>query len=103
MVAGGHHLWIASTLRACGSIPALVLRALPSSQTERLLDAALLPVGQEGRHRPLPGLAYAVHSALGMPLLDDYLRANSGATPRYATWQERVVAIGKGTYDTPAV
>jgi len=67
--------------------------------TERLLDAALLPAAVAPRGRPEPALAYAVHASLGAPLLDDYFRANSGATPQYATWQERVAALARGTYD----
>lgn len=79
----------------------LIFRYLLSweAATERLLDAALLPAAVAPRGRPEPALAYAVHASLGAPLLDDYFRANSGATPQYATWQERVAALARGTYD----
>jgi len=62
--------------------------------TDRLLDASRLDVG-EGvpRQSPLHALSYAVHYAMGVPPLDDYFRANSGATPIYASWKDRVAAM----------
>ena len=71
--------------------------------TERLLDAALLPKMRAApREQLLPAAAYALHAAMGAPLLDDYFRANSGGTPQFATWQERVTALMRGTYDRAA-
>ena len=50
--------------------------------TERLIDAARLTQNQPSpRTDPLTGLAYAVHHAMGLGPMDDYFRANSGATP----------------------
>ena len=50
------------------------------------------------RGKPLPALAYVLHAAMGLPLVDDYLRSNSGATPVYEHWEERLAALMSGTY-----
>jgi len=49
--------------------------------TERLLDAARIEASESGRDAPLQELAYTMHNAMSQPLLDDWWRENSGATP----------------------
>ena len=63
--------------------------------TNRLLDAARLRADAPTlpRDEPLAAAAYAVHHALGFGPLDDYFRANSGATPVYASAGERLEAM----------
>jgi len=70
--------------------------------TERLIDAAALaPSAPPLRADALHGVAYALHNTLTLPPFDDYFRANSGATPLYASWSERLANLGSAAPSTP--